>query len=129
MCSGFDTGGTIHLVLNNQLGFTTPPRQGRSSPHPTDIARALGAAVWHANADDPEAVVAACCMAAEWRARFGTDCVVDVVGYRRQALSQLAKVPSHVLRPRMTVPDSHSNTWFQGELLSACPSFAQGRSQ
>ena len=71
------------MVVNNQTGFTTSPGDGRSSAHPTDMAKAVGAAVWHVNADDPEAVVAACGMAAEWRALFHRDAVVDLVGYRR----------------------------------------------
>lgn len=76
-------GGMLHLVVNNQLGFTTVPADARSSPHACDVARTVGAPIFHANADDPEAVVAACELAAAWRARWGRDAVVDLVGYRR----------------------------------------------
>ncbi|KAK9809577.1 hypothetical protein WJX73_003787 [Symbiochloris irregularis] len=86
---GYTTGGTLHLVINNQTGFTTVPGDGRSSHHPTDMAKAVGAAVWHANADDPEAVVHACRMAAEWRYLFQRDAVVDLVGYRRFGHNEL----------------------------------------
>lgn len=75
----------LHIVVNNQVGFTTAPREGRSSVHATDVAKAIGAPVLHANADDPEAVVMACRIAADWRHRFKKDIVVDLVGYRRQA--------------------------------------------
>ncbi len=75
----------LHIVVNNQVGFTTAPREGRSSVRATDMAKAVGAPVLHANADDPEAVVAACRIAADWRARWRKDVVVDLVGYRRQA--------------------------------------------
>ena len=81
--AGFTTGGTLHIIVNNQTGFTTSPADARSSPHPSDMAKAVGAPVWHANADDPEAVVQACSLAADWRYRFGRDAVVDLVGYRR----------------------------------------------
>ena len=81
--AGFTTGGTLHIIINNQTGFTTSPGDARSSAHPTDMAKAIGAPVWHANAEDPEAVVRACSLAAEWRHTFGRDAVVDLVGYRR----------------------------------------------
>jgi Dehydrogenase E1 component len=81
--AGFTTGGTIHVVVNNQVGFTTAPRDGRSSPHATDVAKMVGAPVLHANADDPEAVAYACELAADFRDAFNRDAVVDIVGYRR----------------------------------------------
>lgn len=76
-------GGMIHLVLNNQVGFTTAPRDGRSSAHPTCAGKAIGAPILHVNADDPEAVVAACQIAADFRHRWHKDVIVDVIGYRR----------------------------------------------
>ena len=66
---GFTVGGAIHVVINNQVGFTTMPRFGRSSPHATDMMKVIGAPIIHANADDPEAVCQAFKLAAEWRAR------------------------------------------------------------
>ena len=86
---GFDVGGAIHVVCNNQVGFTTAPGCARSGPHPTDVARAAGAPILHANADDPDAVVAACALAADWRCAWGRDAVVDVVGYRRRGHNEL----------------------------------------
>lgn len=86
---GFGVGGTVHLVANNQCGFTTPPSSARTSPHPTAAALAAGAAVLHACADDPDAVVAGARLAARWRARFGCDAALDVVGYRRHGHNEL----------------------------------------
>ncbi|EDQ88259.1 uncharacterized protein MONBRDRAFT_9233 [Monosiga brevicollis MX1] len=79
----FSTGGTIHVVINNQVGYTTPPAEAFSSGHATDIAKVAKAPIFHVNADDPEAVCEACFLAAEWRSEFASDVVVDIVGYRR----------------------------------------------
>ncbi|CAL4975056.1 unnamed protein product [Urochloa decumbens] len=81
----YTTGGTVHLVLNNRVAATTDPSAGtgRSSRYCTDVARALGAPVFHVNADDVEAVVRVCRLAAEWRQAFRSDVVVDLVCYRR----------------------------------------------
>uniref|UniRef100_A0A6G1SB52 2-oxoglutarate dehydrogenase, mitochondrial n=1 Tax=Aceria tosichella TaxID=561515 RepID=A0A6G1SB52_9ACAR len=79
----YTTRGTIHIVVNNQIGFTTDPRVARSSPYCTDVARVVGAPIFHVNADDPEAVVHVCNVASEWRNKFHKDCVIDLVCYRR----------------------------------------------
>jgi len=79
----YSTGGTIHLIVNNQIGFTTDPRQGRSTPYPSDIAKAIDAPIFHVNGDDPEAVNFVSQLAADWRAEFGKDVVIDVVCYRK----------------------------------------------
>jgi len=79
----YTTGGTIHIVVNNQVAFTTDPRAGRSSQYCTDVAKALSAPIFHVNGDDVEAVVHACELAAEWRQTFHSDVVVDLVCYRR----------------------------------------------
>ncbi|EFX79624.1 hypothetical protein DAPPUDRAFT_197428 [Daphnia pulex] len=79
----YTTRGTIHIVANNQIGFTTDPRHSRSSPYCTDVARVVNAPIFHVNADDPEAVMHVCKVAAEWRATFHKDVVVDLVSYRR----------------------------------------------
>ena len=80
---GHRTGGTIHIVVNNQIGFTTAPMHSRSSPYPTDIALMVEAPIFHVNGDDPEAVVHAARVATEYRQRFGKDVVIDMFCYRR----------------------------------------------
>ncbi|MCL4137593.1 UNVERIFIED_CONTAM: hypothetical protein GTU68_062515 [Idotea baltica] len=80
---GYRTGGTVHVVTNNQIGFTTNPCDSRSSRYSTDIAKFIGAPILHVNGDDAEAVVYAAKMAAEYRAQFKKDVVIDIVGYRK----------------------------------------------
>ena len=80
---GFRTGGTIHFVINNQIGFTTMPFYGRSAPYCTEIAKMVQAPIFHVNGDDPEAVVHVCRMAAEYRNKFKEDVVIDMFCYRR----------------------------------------------
>jgi 2-oxoglutarate dehydrogenase E1 component len=82
--TGFCTGGTIHVIVNNQIGFTTAPSAARSSPYPSDIAKAVQAPILHVNGDDPEAVVEAAIAAAEYRREFSKDVVLDLFCYRRQ---------------------------------------------
>ena len=79
----YSTKGTIHIVANNQIGFTTDPRYSRSSPYCTDVGRVVNAPIFHVNADDPEAVMLVSNIAAEWRATWHRDVVIDLVGYRR----------------------------------------------
>uniref|UniRef100_A0A671PJQ6 oxoglutarate dehydrogenase (succinyl-transferring) n=1 Tax=Sinocyclocheilus anshuiensis TaxID=1608454 RepID=A0A671PJQ6_9TELE len=79
----YTTHGTIHVVVNNQIGFTTDSRMARSSPYSTDVARVVNAPIFHVNADDPEAVMYVCKVAAEWRNTFNKDVVIDLVCYRR----------------------------------------------
>ena len=80
---GHRTGGTIHIVVNNQIGFTTAPSFSRSSPYPTDIALMVEAPIFHVNGDDPEAVVHAARVAIEYRQTFHKDVVLDIFCYRR----------------------------------------------
>ncbi len=80
---GHATGGTIHLIVNNQIGFTTAPHYSRSSPYPTDISMITESPIFHVNGDDPEAVVHAARVATEFRQKFRKDVVVDVFCYRR----------------------------------------------
>lgn len=80
---GYSTGGTIHLVINNQVGFTTSPEEGRSTRYCTDIARTFGAPVFHVNAEDPESCVLASYLALELRQKFHCDVFIDLNGYRK----------------------------------------------
>ena len=80
---GYGTGGTIHFVINNQVGFTTSPQFGRSSPYPSDIAKSVQAPILHVNGDDPEAVTFCCKLAIEYRQCFNRDIVIDMWCYRR----------------------------------------------
>ena len=80
---GYATGGTIHFVINNQVGFTTSPQFARSSPYPSDVAKGIQAPILHVNGDDPEAVTFCCKLATEFRQTFGRDIVIDMWCYRR----------------------------------------------
>ncbi len=80
---GYNTGGCIHFIVNNQVGFTTSPQFARSSPYPSDVAKGVQAPIFHVNGDDPEAVTFACKMAIEYRQRFHRDIVIDMWCYRR----------------------------------------------
>ncbi len=80
---GYDTGGTVHVIINNQVGFTTPPEQSRSSQYATDIARTLDTPIFHVNGEDPEGVAQAIALAMDFRAEFKRDIVLDMYCYRR----------------------------------------------
>ncbi|MDX6400550.1 MAG: 2-oxoglutarate dehydrogenase component [Gaiellaceae bacterium] len=80
---GYSTGGTLHLIANNQVGFTTDPSEGRSTRYSSDLAKGYDVPIIHVNADDPEAAISAVRLALVFRRRFESDVVVDLVGYRR----------------------------------------------
>ncbi|HZR95308.1 MAG TPA: 2-oxoglutarate dehydrogenase E1 component [Gaiellaceae bacterium] len=81
--AGYSTGGTLHLIANNQVGFTTDPDDGRSTRYSSDLAKGFDVPIIHVNADEPEAALSAVWLAMAYRRRFGHDVVVDLVGYRR----------------------------------------------
>lgn len=80
---GYTTGGTLHLIVNNQIGFTTDPKNSRFTPYPTDVAKMVQAPIFHVNGEDPEAVSFVCKLAAQYRQEFKGDVVVDVFCYRK----------------------------------------------
>jgi 2-oxoglutarate dehydrogenase E1 component len=81
--AGYNTGGCIHFIINNQIGFTTAPKFSRGSPYPSDVAKGVQAPILHVNGDDPEAVTFACKLAIEYRQKFKRDIVIDMWCYRR----------------------------------------------
>jgi 2-oxoglutarate dehydrogenase E1 component len=86
---GYSVGGTVHVIVNNLIGFTTPPYQEHSSRFASDIAKRQSVPVFHVNAEDPDAVVRIARIAAEYRATFSSDVVVDLIGYRRHGHSEV----------------------------------------
>jgi 2-oxoglutarate dehydrogenase E1 component len=85
----YQTGGTLHVVANNQVGFTTDPTDARSTRYCSDLGKTFNAPCFHVNADDPEAVSHVFALASEWRQKFHTDVIVDLVGYRRHGHNEL----------------------------------------
>ena len=117
---GYATGGTVHLIANNQVGFTTGPREGRSTDYSSDLAKGFDAPIVHVNADDPEACLAAARLAMLYRERFGHDVVIDLVGYRRYGHNEGDEPGYSQPSMYLTVADHPSvRERYQAELVSA----------
>lgn len=114
---GYTTGGTIHIIINNQIGFTTNPEDGYSGPYATDIAKSLQAPIFHVNGDDPEAVVRLALLAVEYRQTFKRDVVIDMFCYRRYGHNE-GDEPSFT-QPRMyrAIKDHPRVAWLYREKL------------
>jgi 2-oxoglutarate dehydrogenase E1 component len=103
---GYDVGGTIHLIVNNQVGFTTNPRDGRSTFYSSDLAKGYGIPIVHVNADDPEACLGAVRLAMAFRAEFSDDFVIDLVGYRRHGHNE-GDEPAYTQPVKYKAIDAH----------------------
>ena len=138
---GYSTGGCLHFVINNQVGFTTSPQFGRSSPYPSDVAKAVQSPILHVNGDDPEAVTFACKLAIEYRQKFNRDIVIDMWCYRRFGHNEgdepsftqplmyaaIAKHPpiSEIYAKRLVAEKVIGPDWVDGE-IAAFTAFLEG---
>jgi 2-oxoglutarate dehydrogenase E1 component len=116
----YGTGGTIHLIVNNQIGFTTDPRFSRSTPYPSDIAKSIDAPIFHVNGDNVEAVNFVCQLAADYRAKYKKDVVIDVVCYRKYGHNETDQ-------PMFTQPRMYKAIQKQPSTLSQYTKFLVGR--
>lgn len=122
---GYHTGGTIHLIINNQIGFTTGPAESRSTPYSTDVARMVQAPIFHVNGDDPEACVRVTQMAFDYRQAFKKDVVIDMICYRRHGHNE-ADDPSYTqpilyrkIRAHASVAKLYSERLVREQVLTA----------
>lgn len=112
----FAVGGTIHVIVNNQVGFTTDPKNGRSTMYSSDLGKAFEIPIFHCNSDDPLAVCAAFEMAAHWRQKFKEDCIIDVICYRRYGHNELDE-------PMFTQPQMYRKVASHPDTLSIYQNF------
>ena len=126
--NGYSTGGTFHLIANNQIGFTTDPADGRSTRYSSDLAKGFDIPIVHVNADDPEAALAAVRLALEFRRRFCTDFVIDLVGYRRHGHNEgdEAAYTQPLMAARIEIQPSVREQYAQ-QLVAAGCDLAGGR--
>ena len=117
---GYATGGTVHLIANNQVGFTTGPREGRSTDYSSDLAKGFDIPIIHVNADDPEACLAAARLAMMYREEFGNDVVIDLVGYRRYGHNE-GDEPAYSQPGMYAVIEKHASVreLYQAQLVDA----------
>lgn len=104
--AGYDTGGTLHIIANNQVGFTTEPSESRSTRYSSDLAKGYDIPIIHVNADDPEACLAAVRLAMAFRARFHDDVVIDLIGYRRHGHNE-GDEPAYTQPRQYKIIDAH----------------------
>ncbi|GIL90737.1 hypothetical protein Vretimale_15815 [Volvox reticuliferus] len=115
----YTVGGTIHLVVNNQVAFTTDPKDSRSSPYCTDVAKSLNCPIFHVNADDVESVVRVCQLAAEWRQAWKSDVVVDLVCYRKHGHNEIDEpMFTQPLMYKKIKAKKHSHEMYAEQLLA-----------
>ena len=123
--NGYGTGGTIHIVINNQIGYTTLPKDGRSTRYCTDIAKAFGAPVLHVNAEDPEGCVAAANLAIELRQQFGCDVFIDLMGYRKYGHNEgdeptfTQPLQYQIIRSKKTIREIYRDRLIEEGILNA----------
>ncbi|KAE8231074.1 hypothetical protein CF326_g3919 [Tilletia indica] len=121
----FAVGGSIHILVNNNLGFSTPSSYGRSSMYASDVAKMIGAPVLHVNGDNPEAVIRAASVAFAYRQTFGRDIVIDLIVYRRWGHNELDEpaftqpIMYNAVRTRKSVPQLYEAKLIQEDVLSA----------
>ncbi|MBS0629967.1 MAG: 2-oxoglutarate dehydrogenase E1 component [Verrucomicrobia bacterium] len=122
--NGYGTKGTVHIVINNQIGFTTLPKDSRSTRYCTDIAKAFGAPVFHVSAEDPEACVAVANLALQLRQEFGCDVFIDLMGYRKYGHNETDEpsftqpLQNQLIRAKKSIREIYRDRLIEGGILS-----------